>query len=100
MSRPLALRRRARLDLLDAILWHDDQQRGLGDELDAAVDAAIQQVRERPTSFPSVAPEVRRALTRQFSYAIYFKEEGDAIIVIAILHTSRSPRAWKGRLKD
>src|SRR5688572_6968260 len=99
MSRPLALRRRARLDLLDAILWHDDQRPGLGYELDAAVDAAMQEIRERSSSFPSVAPGVRRALTKQFSYAVYFKEEDDAIVVIAILHTSRSPSVWKRRLK-
>ena len=57
MSRPLALRRRARLDFLDAILWHDDQRSGLGDEC-------------------------------------------ETIVVCAILHTSRSPRLWKRRLKD
>ena len=100
MNLPLALRRRARLDLLDAILWHDDQRTGLGDELEAAVDAALETISERPKSFPAVGGGARRALTKQFSYAIYFKQEADAIIVFAILHTSRSSREWKRRLKD
>jgi hypothetical protein len=42
MSVPLALRRRARLDFLDAILWHEDQRAGLGDELEAAVNDALE----------------------------------------------------------
>ncbi len=53
----------------------------------------------RLKSFPAVGGGARRTLTKQFSYAIYFKQDAD-IVVFAILHTSRSPSEWRRRLKD
>ncbi len=100
MSFPIAFRRRARIDLIDALLWHEDQRAGLGSELDEDFDSTLALIRERPTSFPSVGRGARRALTKRFSYAIYFKQQPDVIYVLAVVHTSRSQSAWKRRLSD
>ncbi len=54
----------------------------------------IAQVAQRPASFAEVLPGVRRALTSQFPYAIFFAEQRGAIIVLAIKHQAQDPASW------
>jgi plasmid stabilization system protein ParE len=41
---------------------------------------------------------VRRALTKQFPYAVYFSVEEDTVLIVAVLHTARDPAEWQQRL--
>ena len=94
---PIALRLEARDDLVEAALWYEEQRVGLSDRFLDAVSAAMQVIAARPNSFPIVHRDVRRALVKRFPYAIYFRVESDHILVFAIVHTSRSSRAWRDR---
>jgi plasmid stabilization system protein ParE len=40
---------------------------------------------------------MRRALVRRFPYAIFYKIEAAEIVVYAIFHGARDPRAWRRR---
>ena len=54
-----------------------------------------------PESCSPVAgpPGIRSARLKGFRYRVYCVERSDTIRIIAIAHTSRRPRSWKGRLR-
>jgi hypothetical protein len=79
-------------------LWYDAQREGLNEELYPRIEETLTAITERPTSFPIVRKDARRALVKQFPYAIYFRILPDHILVFAIVHTSRAPRVWRRRI--
>ena len=59
-------------------------------------------IAEDPLRFPRLEtlPEnqpYRRALLTLFRYAVVFEVLDDAIVVVAVVHTSRVPNYWLGR---
>ncbi len=53
--------------------------------------------RSRAQSFPLIHGRIRRLVLSRFPYAIYFREQGTEILVIA-LHGRQDPRHWKQRI--
>jgi hypothetical protein len=73
---------RVDLDVAAAYQWYENEEPGPGwaflDQLLATYDRIV------------IGP-------RRFPYAVYFAVEGDAIVVLAILHASRDPAEWQRR---
>jgi len=92
MARPVLFLPHAEVELVDAQRWYDQQAFGLGDRFFLAVDLLIPRIGDMPKQFPAVRGEIRRALVRHFPYALYFREETEAIYILACTHTSRNPR--------
>ena len=97
MTLPVYFRFEAEQDLEEATGWYETQLTGLGQQFLDEVLLAIRSIREQPTMYPLVGREARRALIRRFPFGIYYRTEKDAIVVIAVMHGSRSPRRWKTR---
>ena len=87
----------AELDAADTYRWYNDKRDGLGDEFLLALDAEFNAIQRNPFHFLVVYKNIRRALTRRFPFGIFFIVEEDTIFVLAIQHTSRNPKVWKGR---
>ena len=51
-----------------------------------------------PFAYQELRSGIRRALTKQFPYAVYFSVEGETILVLAVLHTARDPAEWQERM--
>ena len=102
MSRRLIVRPEAEADISDGAMWYEDREPGFGLEFVSEVQSAIARAIKNPDSFTSVRryPRVRRVLTRQFPYRVFFIVREDALIVFAILHASRHDRIWKYRAKN
>ncbi|MFN0071432.1 MAG: type II toxin-antitoxin system RelE/ParE family toxin [Chloroflexota bacterium] len=62
-----------------------------------AVVGAIQQMLEHPLAGRVLEDEVRRCLTRVFPYGVLYSVEGDEVLIVAVMHTSRRPGYWRGR---
>ena len=97
MKRRLDLSLLALDDLRDARDWYDAQQPGIGSEFIRSVDAALACIYRTPHVFPMVYENVRRCLTRRFPYGIFFVEQPDTLLIVAIYHTHRNPRDWQAR---
>jgi plasmid stabilization system protein ParE len=94
----------ATAELEEAEDWYEDQRAGLGDDLAAEVDRALEVIRESPTIWPRwpespIAPYVRRYLMSRFPYALAYIAEPARIVVLAVAHTKRRPGYWFHRLK-
>ena len=100
----LVLLAEAEAELDEAAIWYDERRDGLGDELLRAVHSAFIVISEAPESWPCWpdtrprTPTIRRFVLPRFPYAIAYQVYADRVIVLAIVHGSRAPRYWIGRV--
>lgn len=64
------------------------------------VRAALRSIREHPTRNHFVYKSYRRYNLERFSHAIIYRERGDAVYVIAVMHERRHPDYWKHRINE
>jgi len=83
------IRPRAEADLREARQWYEEQRRGLGDELVAAVRQAVRSLEKDPQRRPFYYREFRRLLTRRFPYKVFYLVERDRVVVFRILHVKQ-----------
>jgi plasmid stabilization system protein ParE len=83
-------------DVIESQRWYASRQPGLGQAFAEAITAGVGRIASDPAVFPYVHGSVRRLVVRQFPYAIYFREAGDAILIIAV-HGRQDPRLWQDR---
>ncbi len=89
MSWRVSIRAAAEADLREAEDWYERQRPGLGGEfLISAADVLIR-LEESPERFPLYYRGFRRVLMERFPYKVFFRIEGDAVIVFRILHAAR-----------
>jgi len=58
------------------------QQPGLGAEFLLCVEEVFARLNRTPEMYEEVYRGVRRALTRRFPYAVYYRVEGDEVVVL------------------
>ncbi len=76
----------------EAWSWYETQRPGLGDEFLAEIDAAIHRLETDPERRPFYYRDFRRVLTRRFPYKLFYRVEGERVIVFRILHAQREHR--------
>jgi plasmid stabilization system protein ParE len=91
---PLVYRRGVGRDLADAFTYYEEQIEGLGESFLSAVDSTFDAIEHYPEMFAKVHGEVRRAITSQFPYAVFYRLEPRRAVVFRVLHTARDPKAW------
>jgi plasmid stabilization system protein ParE len=84
-------------DLAEALEWYRRRGDSLAQRLLAEIGSAINRLESNPLQFPIVHRDVRRALLRQYPYALFFRIIEDRIQVLACFHTRRDPRALRRR---
>jgi toxin ParE1/3/4 len=83
------IRPNAETDLTEAQAWYESQRTGLGDELLDEVRRAVNLLETDPERRPFYYRDFRRLLTRRFPYKLFYRVEGDRVIVFRILHAKR-----------
>lgn len=94
MAHRLIVTRRAEREAGEAFEWYEKQVSGLGADFLAALNAQLDSIAESPQSYAEVLPKVRRALLSRFPYAVFFAQRRTILSILAVIHTSRSPRRW------
>lgn len=97
MSRNIRLRDEAENDIREAASWYESQRLRLGHEFLDAVEASFTSISDNPLQFPILHRSTRRALLSRFPFGVFFRIEGSTIIVMAVMHASRSPGRWRER---
>ena len=64
----------AEAELAAARIWYALQREGLDDALTQRVDETLQQAAAAPHLYPLVYRQLRRAVVRQFPFAIFMKQ--------------------------
>ena len=89
MSWRVSIRAAAEADLREAEEWYERQRPGLGGEFLISAADALTRLEESPERFPLYYRGFRRVLMERFPYKVFFRIEGDAVIVFRILHAAR-----------
>jgi plasmid stabilization system protein ParE len=97
MTLLLRVRPEAEQDIEEAAAWYEQQRLGLGHEFLDEVLRVFEKLSGQPALYPEVHRETRRALTRRFPFGVYYRLQGQCIVVVAVMHGSRNPRRWKQR---
>lgn len=97
MTVEVRLRPEAEQDVAEAALWYEANEPGLGAQFVDEVQATLNTIAEQPNAFTAVHKTVRRALVKRFPFGVFYKTDRDGLVIIAVLHGSRHPRAWKER---
>ena len=87
------LRPEAEEDLESAAHWYEERRQGLGGRLLHTTGL----IAENPRRYPRIHGEIRRAVTPRFPFGVFYLMEGDAVVVVAVMHASRDPARWKER---
>jgi hypothetical protein len=93
MSYNVDLLPKARLELLEARLWYEDQKQGLGARFREEVFKKIGLIQNNPLHYP-LKQGLREAQTEVFPYLIVYKviKKSNLIMIVSVFHTSRHPK--------
>ena len=97
MTKRLIVRPEAEEEMGEAFDWYEDRMPGLGFDFLLCVEAVFHSIQRSPQQYRYVHKKVRRALTRRFPYEVFFVEEEETVIVLAVFHAKRNPRRWQER---
>jgi toxin ParE1/3/4 len=88
-------------ELAEAAAWYEEKRTGLGIELIAVVDRAFEEIADAPLSWGLWRDDrpYRRKVLAHFPYLIFFRVEGDTVVVMAIAHAKRRPGYWAERAR-
>ena len=89
MSWRVSIRAAGERDLNEARNWYEEQRPGLGGEYLAAVAEALIRLETDPLRPTVYYRGFRRFLTRRFPYKLFYRVEGETVVVFRILHGSR-----------
>jgi plasmid stabilization system protein ParE len=97
MSLPVTFHRAASAEFIKASAWYETKRVGLALEFIAEIDRCVSQASEHPLQFAVVREDIRRVVANHFPYSVYFRAEGNRIVVLAVFHGSRDPAIWRAR---
>lgn len=84
-------------ELEEAALFYESRMAGLGRSFAAEVERTIALLREYPDAGSAVGPKRRRVLVARFPYSIVYRQDSDAIVIVAVAHQRRRPGYWRRR---
>jgi plasmid stabilization system protein ParE len=84
-------------ELEEAALFYESRMAGLGRSFAAEVERTVALVREYPDAGSTVGPKRRRVLVARFPYSIVYRQDPDAIVIVAVAHQRRRPGYWRRR---
>ena len=87
----------AETELAEARLWYSLQRAGLDTALMMRIDQTLSAIAARPHSYPIVYRNLRRAVVRQFPFAIFYEGDVNEIVVFAVYHSRRDPEQLQSR---
>jgi plasmid stabilization system protein ParE len=88
----------AEQDALDAAIWYEERQPGLGEEFLNEVDRAVRALSDSALLHRIRFADARRAPIHRFKfYGVYYIVRENEVWILGIFHGRRHPRAWHER---
>ena len=87
----------AEAELAEARVWYALQREGLDAALMQRIDETLQRIVDAPYAYPIAYRQLRRAVVRQFPFAIFYEPMINEIRVFAVYHSRRDPERLRSR---
>lgn len=97
MSVPVRVTPAARDDVRQGEHYFERRRAGLGAAFVDEVLATLGRIGDMPLGYGEVGDGVRAAGLRRFGYVVYYRSDGSAAEVLAVLHGGQPPAAWQAR---
>jgi plasmid stabilization system protein ParE len=88
----------AQAELMEAVAYYESQKQGLGSQFAEEVKRTIQRILQYPEAWSPISKRTRRCRTNKFPYGVIYQVRGEVLLIVAVMHLHREPRAWKDRL--
>jgi len=98
MHKKLYFFQQIKYDMQNGYDWYEARSSGLGERFISEVEKAIDRLRENPKLFAKVHKGIRRSPVLRFPYGVFFREEEERVVVMAVAHLRRDPDFWKQRI--
>ena len=95
MAFQLTIRPDAESDLQEAFTYYQECREGLGSDFILCVEHALDRIQSNPFQFPTVYRHIQRALIHRFPFGVFYQVKNKSVIVLAVMHCSRSPERWR-----
>ena len=97
----LCISENASYDAHDAAGWYESKSTGLGVQFLNDLEDSYDHILNQPTAYPThkKGSKARKKILQIFPYKIYYLIDGFEIKVLAIIHSSRSQKFIKGKIK-
>lgn len=101
MNYQLIFHPEAEEEYLDAYLWYEEKQEGLGDRFEQKVEQRLKQISEHPEHYAKKKASFRESSVDVFPFRIVFvvNKKKKSIYVAAIYHTKRAPKHKYRKIK-
>jgi hypothetical protein len=86
------------LEITESFRWYETRAEGLGDDFISDLESAYEAILELPVVWPIFKKEFRRYLLARFPFAVIYKQVGNDVFVVAVMHLSRKPDYWADRI--
>lgn len=84
--------------LCDAIKYYEGCETGLGYDFAIEIHSAIENILSLPNAWTLLEDDIRRCQVRRFPYGTIYSQDGDVVLVLAVMHLYRAPDYWKNRV--
>ncbi len=89
----------AREELLEAALYYEEKERGLGVRFKNEIDHICLLIQAEPLLWREREEGYRRVNCPVFPYFIAYLIDQNTIFIVAVAHSHRHPDYWKDRLQ-
>lgn len=77
--------------------WYQEKTENLGDDFINELESAYQAIIELPKTWPNFQLGFRRFLLSRFPFSVIYRQNGNTIYIVAVMHNSRKPDYWRNR---
>jgi plasmid stabilization system protein ParE len=92
MKLKLEIKEEADEEIIDAYLYYETQQNGLGERFLMQLGKFFDEICENPKHFATKKKNFREAYIRKFPYIIIYEIENEKIVVFSVFNTSQNPK--------
>ena len=90
----VAYEEQVELDLISAVSYYNDQQKGLGARFFKEYLGQLNHIKRNPFEFQFRYDEIHAAPLKVFPFLIFYIVEDDLIIILSVIHSSQNPENW------
>ena len=87
----LEIKEEANLEIIDAYLYYENKQIGLGETFFEQLELYFDRITENPKHF-EVKNNYREAYIRKFPYLIIYRIEKNKVVVYSVFNTPQNPK--------
>ena len=102
MSYNIVISEIAQMDIEDATGYYEVRRKGLSRLFLLSIKDTFLLISRNPLMYAKIYKEIRRAVTKKFPYAIFYKinNQDKEVVIYRILSTYRNPTLWKQSINE